>query len=88
MVRPMIHRIIKIIVETSLNHENKIAKLENRVAILDKQNDLLLRLLRDIEKIVDTGDQQQVSVGIKRWRHELEKENLLESNIQPGLVRE
>jgi len=38
MVRPMLHRVIKIIVETSLNHEKKIAKLEKKVAILEKQN--------------------------------------------------
>lgn len=87
-VRPMLKRILKTVVDICLDQERKIANLERTNATLEKRNELLLRLLRDVESFIDTGDQQQISVGIKRWRHEVNREGLLKSNIRPGLVRE
>jgi len=85
----MLHRVIKIIVETSLNHEKKIAKLENKVAILEKQNVFYSELLRNIEEVADSrdGDLQQISVAIKRTRFTVDTEKFLQDDIKPGLVR-
>lgn len=92
-MKPIFKKVLETIVDICLDQKKKIATLERSNALLEKKNSLLVTLLHDIKAVVDSGDweyvdRQQISVGIKRWIHELDRENLLESNIKPGLVRE
>ena len=60
---------------------------EQEIAQLRKDNEFMLQLLVDIERAIDHGDQQQITVAIKQLRYLLGTKKLLEGNLQPGLER-
>lgn len=55
---------------------------------LRKENTFMLKLLVDIERAIDHGDQQQIAVAIKRLRDVMPTDHFMTGNIKPGLERE
>jgi len=61
--------------------------ISKHVARLEREHTFMLALLVDIERVIDHGDQQQITVAIKRLRDIIGTETIMKEGIKPGLVR-
>lgn len=55
---------------------------------LRKEHQFMFALLVDIERAIEHEDKQQISVSIKRLRHNLPTKHFMTGNLKPGLERD